>query len=347
MPVLVRFRYACAGVLLAIATAVAATPPEVDPPDAAHVAFAESLARDHGLDANVVLATLAKAQYQQSIIDAITRPAEAKPWKDYRPIFLTDKRRTDGIAFYREHRELIDRAAAEHGVPPQIIVAIIGVETSYGRVTGKYRVLDALTTLAFHYPPREKFFRSELEQLFLLGDGRLAYPIDELKGSYAGAMGWGQFMPSSIAKYARDYDGDDRIDLWNSLPDVTASVASYFRGYGWETGGPVATRAQPDDDARVLTLANSEPVYPVEQLVAWGYAPLVHLDPQRPATLLKLEGERGPEYWITFQNFYVITRYNRSPLYAMSVMLLADQIAEGVAEDAPAATPVAARDGVQ
>lgn len=296
-------------------------------------AFADELARDNGLDAQAVLDTLATAQFQQSIVDAMTKPAEAKPWKVYRPIFITDKRRDDGIAFWRDNRELIDRAAKQFQVAPEIIVAIIGVETSYGRITGKYRVLDALYTLAFHYPPREKYFRGELKQLFLLQDKHLAYPIGELKGSYAGAMGWGQFMPTSIAKFAVDYDGDGRIDLWNSTPDVVASVANYFRGYGWEEGGAIATRAQPATERREIAPGSVEPVYPVEQIVSWGYAPLVHLEPQRPANLVTLEAELGPEYWITFQNFYVITRYNKSSLYAMAVMQLSEAIAAGVAAE--------------
>jgi membrane-bound lytic murein transglycosylase B len=193
--------------------------------DPGFVEFARELQRNDGLDEADVLATLAKAKVQQGILDAISRPAEAKPWKDYRPIFLTDKRRDDGIAFYRANRELIERAAAEFAVAPEIIVAIIGVETSYGRNYGSYKVLDALVTLAFHYPPRAKFFRGELRQLFLLGDTHMAYPIEEMVGSYAGAMGWGQFIPTSVANFARDYDGDGRIDLWNSLPDIIGSVA--------------------------------------------------------------------------------------------------------------------------
>ena len=303
---------------------------------AAEQAFADELARDNGLDRQAVLDTLATAQFQQSIVDAMTKPAEAKPWKTYRPIFITDKRRNDGIAFWRDNRALIERVAKEFQVAPEIIVAIIGVETGYGKITGKYRVLDALYTLAFHYPPREKYFRGELKQLFLLEDKHLAYPIGELKGSYAGAMGWGQFMPTSIAKFAVDYDGDGRIDLWNSTPDVVASVANYFRGYGWEDGGVVATRAQPAENRREIAPGSVEPVYPVEQIVSWGYAPLVHVEPQRPANLVTLEADLGPEYWITFQNFYVITRYNKSSLYAMAVMQLAESIAAGVAaEPAP------------
>jgi len=306
------------------------------PPSADEQAFAAEVAKDGGPSQQSVLATLSGVRVQQSILDAIARPAEAtKPWKDYRPIFISDKRIDDGIEFYRANRALLDRIGKEYGVPPEMVVAIIGVETSYGRITGKYRVIDALGTLAFHYPPRAPFFRGELKQLFLLGDVHLAYPIDELKGSYAGAMGWGQFMPTSIAQWAKDEDGDGRIDLWNSLPDITASVANYFAAHGWETGQPIATRAQPAENARVLEPAGIEPVYPVQQMEAWGYAPLTHVAAETPSTLLKLEGEVGPEYWLTFKNFYVITRYNKSPLYSMAVWQLADAIAAGAAEAAP------------
>lgn len=328
-----RFVLACALVLgCAVASAKSATPRAIEA-TAEQRAFAAEVAQEGGPSEASVLATLAGAKKQQSILDAIARPAEkTREWKDYRPIFVTDKRVLDGVAFYRENRALLDRIGAEYGVPPQIVVAIIGVETSYGRITGKYRVLDALSTLAFDYPPRAKFFRGELKQLFLLGDRHLAYPIDELKGSYAGAMGWGQFMPTSIAQWAKDEDGDGRIDLWNSLPDITASVANYFAAHGWEKDQPVTVRAQPADDAQALAPENSEPAYSLQQLEAWGYAPVERIDAQTPSTLLRLEGDPGPEYWLTFKNFYVITRYNRSPLYSMAVWQLAQAIAAGAAE---------------
>ncbi len=299
-------------------------------------AFAAEVVDAGGPSQAGVLATLSGVKVQQSILDAIARPAEAtKPWSDYRPIFITDKRVDDGIAFYRANRELLDRIGKEYGVPPEIIVAIIGVETSYGRITGKYRVLDALATLAFHYPPRGAFFRGELKQLFLLGEHQLALPVDQLRGSYAGAMGWGQFMPTSIAKWAKDEDGDGHIDLWNSLPDICASVANYFREHGWESGQPIAVRAQPASDARELKPDGLEPVYPIQQMEAWGYAPIERVDAQTASTLLKLEGENGPEFWLTFRNFYVITRYNKSPMYSMAVMQLAQAIAAGAATPTP------------
>ena len=315
----------------AAATAAAPSATKVDKPvDPAVREFAEQLAREDGLVEADVLAVLKTAKTQQSILDAIARPAEGKAWKDYRPIFLTDKRIDDGIAFVNANRELLDKVSAEYGVPVGIIAAIIGVETSYGKITGNYRVIDALSTLAFHYPPRAKFFRSELRELFLLNGKHLAYPLDELKGSYAGAMGWGQFMPSSIANYAVSYDGDDRIDLWNSLPDITASVASYFAGHGWEKDQPVAVRAVASANATDYKPENLEASSTVQQLEAWGYSPVQHADAERPATLLTLEGDNGPERWITFKNFYVISRYNRSALYSMAVWQLASEITAGV-----------------
>lgn len=334
MPLILRA--ACAAVLtVCAATATAAARAPASPPPSASQAereFAAEVAREGGPAADAVLQTLAKAKLQQSILDAIARPAEAtKTWAQYRPIFITQKRIDDGIAFYRDNRELIDRIATQYGVPAEIIVAIMGVETGYGKITGKYRVLDALVTLAFHYPPREKFFRGELKQLFLLGDAHLAFPIDQLRGSYAGAMGWGQFMPTSIAKWARDEDGDGRIDLWASLPDISASIANYFVEHGWQAGAPVAVRAQPAADAKPLADPGIEPIYPLQQMEAWGYAPIERVDAATPSTLLTLEGEQGREYWLVFGNFRAITRYNKSPLYAMAVFQLAQEIAAGAA----------------
>lgn len=320
-----RFLVLAVGLLAAgMGSAVAAVGPD-------ERAFAAEVAAEGGPPESEVLAILAGAKVQQSILDAIARPAEkTREWKDYRPIFITERRIDDGVAFYRTNRALLDRVGAKYGVAPEAIASIIGVETSYGRITGSYRVLDALVTLAFHYPPRAPFFRGELKQLFLLGDKHLAYPIDELKGSYAGAMGWGQFMPTSIAKWAVDEDGDGRIDLWTSLPDIAASVANYLAAHGWEPGQPAAVRAQAAADARPLQVQGYEPVYTVQQMEAWGYAPVERASADRPATLLALEGERGREHWLTFRNFFVITRYNRSPMYAMAVWQLAEAILGGV-----------------
>jgi membrane-bound lytic murein transglycosylase B len=299
---------------------------------AAQRQFAAALAKEHGLDEAAILATLAKARYQQSVIDTVTRPAEAKPWKDYRPIFLTQRRIDSGADFYLANTALLQQVAKKYGVPPQILVAILGVETNYGATPMRYRVLDALTTLAFHYPPRQKYFRSELEQLFLLHSEKFPYPPEDLLGSYAGAMGWPQFMPSSIAHFARDGDDDGKIDLWASLPDICASIANYFEAHGWDAGAPVALRARVAADAKALEPKGLVPAYALQQLEAWGYtidaqADATKLDPMTPSTIIQLQGADGPEVWITFENFYVISRYNKSPLYSLAVYQLSQAIA--------------------
>ncbi|MFC5582808.1 lytic murein transglycosylase B [Rhodanobacter terrae] len=313
------------GLFWVAAPALAATHP-------GQAELVREVASETGKDPRALNSLLDGAQMQQSILDAINRPAESKPWKDYRPIFLTDLRISDGIAFYRQHRALLEQIGKQYGVAPQYIVAIVGVETNYGRITGKYKVLDALVTLGLYYPPRATFFRNELKVLLELPDSHLAGPLDTLTGSYAGAQGWGQFMPDSIRDFGVDADGDGRIDLQNSLPDIFASVANYFAQHGWVDGGPVAARAQPDAAARPIAVQDANPQWPLEQLEAWGYAPLQALSPAQPTSLQTLVGPSGPEYWFTFQNFYVITRYNRSPLYAMAVDQLATAIAAGVAQ---------------
>jgi membrane-bound lytic murein transglycosylase B len=327
-PVLIRSVTALTLLLLAVLQpARAETHPGQD-------ALVREVARDTGRSPATLNALLDGAQRKQSILDAMGRPAEAKPWSEYRPIFLTDKRIDDGIAFYREHRALVEQIGRQYGVAPQYIVAIVGVETFYGRITGKFRVLDALVTLGLYYPPRAPFFRGELKTLLELPDSHLGGPIDTLTGSYAGAEGWGQFMPSSIRDFAVDEDGDGRIDLKNSLPDILGSVANYFARHGWVSGGDVAMRAQPDASPKPVAVKDAQPQWPLEQLEAWGYAPLQPVNPGQVVSLQTLQGENGPEYWFTFPNFYVITRYNRSPLYAMAVDQLAKAIVAGVQTDA-------------
>ncbi|MGN6790358.1 MAG: lytic murein transglycosylase B [Rhodanobacteraceae bacterium] len=305
--------------------------------DADQAALVREVAAATGKNPAALNALLDGAVVKQSIIDAMTRPAEKKPWRQYRPIFLNPERIHEGVVFYRQHRALLDQIGQQYGVPPQYIVAIIGVETNYGAVTGSYRVLDALVTLAFHYPPRAPYFRGELKTLLELPANKLPGPIPGIYGSYAGAEGLAQFMPSSIRDYAVDADGDGHINLMASLPDAFASIANYFRAHGWQTGQPVAVQAQPSATAAPPpAYENTMPTRPLESFTAAGYAPTAHEDPSRPATLLTLDGASGPEYWLTFQNFYVITRYNKSPMYALAVTQLADAIARGAAQ-APAA----------
>lgn len=286
--------------------------------------FIADTAKTSGLPPEYIRAWLAQARYQPSIIRAITRPAESKTWKDYRPIFLTDARINAGRDFIAEHRSDLTRVENETGVPAEYITAIIGVETYYGANTGSYRVLDALYTLAFYYPKRAEFFRGELANLFaLVREERL--DLGTLRGSYAGAMGWGQFMPSSYRNYGKDGDGDGQRNLLTSSVDAIASVANYFVGYGWQRGQPVFVRAQVDPGVAPFVPENFEPTYTLAQLAAKGYRPAERA-PDLPATLVTLDGADGPESWIGYKNFYVITRYNRSPLYAMAVHQLAQAI---------------------
>ncbi|MBW3551259.1 MAG: lytic murein transglycosylase B [Proteobacteria bacterium] len=236
-------------------------------------------------------------------------------------------------------RDALAKVEAETGVPAEIIVSIIGVETSYGGNTGSYPVVDALYTLAFAYPRtgeaakadrenrREAFFRGELAQLFALGQEQ-DLDITTLKGSYAGAMGWGQFMPSSYREFAVDGDDDGRIDLFGSTDDVFASIANYFvKKGGWVRGGPVVVRAQRDPDAQDLEPEGLEPDMRLAELGALGYRPATPVAPDQTAVLLNLDGVDGMEHWLGFRNFYAITRYNISKLYAMAVYQLAEAIA--------------------
>lgn len=290
-------------------------------------AFVDYTARTYGVDPAYIRSVLGQAQFQQRIIDIMSRPAEAvRPWKDYRPIFLNEARINGGVAFYRANRAALDRIAADTGVPAEYIVAIIGVETQYGGNMGSYRVLDAIYTLAFGYPKRAPFFAGELAQLFALQKAEPQLDITQLKGSYAGAMGMGQFMPSSYRLWAKDGDGDGRRDLLTHKPDVFASIANYFVVHGWQRGQPVVARAEKDPNLPEWTPETVEPVHSLAAIEAKGYRPL-RGEPQREgATVINFEGASGREHWLGYGNFYVITRYNRSPMYALAVHQLAQSI---------------------
>jgi membrane-bound lytic murein transglycosylase B len=295
-------------------------------------AFVDYTAGMYGVDPATIRAELAQAQFKQNIIDAISRPAEkVRSWAQYRPIFLNDARIQGGRAFYAENRAALDKVAAQSGVPAEYIVAIIGVETSYGRITGNYRVLDALYTLAFGYPKRAPFFGGELAQLFALGKDE-GIDVSTLTGSYAGAMGWGQFMPSSYRNWGKDGDGDGRRDLIGDKDDIFASIANYFVVHGWQRGGPVVARATRTVDAGDFAPDALDPVYPLAALAQRGYAPRAGeptVGPGQGATLVAFDGDAGKEYWLGYRNFYVITRYNHSPMYAMAVHQLAQAIRAG------------------
>ena len=293
--------------------------------------FAQKAAAEHQLDAAQVTEILQRAHFKQSIVDAMTRPAEAKPWYDYRPIFITDKRINGGVEFWRDNEARVKHASEAYGVDPQFIVAIIGVETFYGKITGSHRVLDALTTLAFYYPntgnDRSAFFSSELMNFLVLGKEE-SLPIEDVTGSYAGAMGLGQFMPSSYRAYAVDLDGDGRRDLWSSLEDVIGSVANYLHEHGWKPGEGVVypLTASPDADPALVADRDYRPAHSLAALQAGGYTSDAGLDPETMGAVVRLQEREGHSYWFVRNNFHVITRYNRSPLYAMAVVELAEAI---------------------
>ena len=291
------------------------------------------VARDQ-LKKRQVLALLRKAEPQPKIIEAMTRPAEkVTPWWEYHDHFLTEERISLGAQFYVEHRESLERIASARGIPPEYLVAIMGVETKYGRVIGHYRVLDALTTLAFDYPPRSDYFREELEQFLLLYGEEHIDPL-KVTGSYAGAMGVPQFMPSSYRLFAVDADGDNKRDLWNDWDDILASIANYFVEHGWEAGGPVLAETKLDPEPKFqIDPHNLELNETVESLNAQGVEVLGGPGGTTPVVLISAEQPDGPAYRVGFKNFYVITRYNRSARYAMAVHDLAQAIVQRVKAD--------------
>ena len=272
---------------------------------------------------------LGTAKYDQAVIDAMTKPWEAKPWHQYYPIFLTDKRLKAGLSFWEQHKATVSRAAKEFGVDPEIIIAIIGIETFYGGYMGNYPVVNALYTLGFYYPPRATFFRKELSNLqTLIKDEQL--DINNLKGSYAGAMGFGQFIPSSYRHYAVDFDNDGRRDLLNNPVDAIGSVANYFHQHGWQQGAPVVLPLSVDNElaSGLKVWAGEKMTYTAADILSpsVALAKAIDIDVSQPALIVKLEQERGNEYWMGLKNFYVITRYNRSPLYAMAVYQFSQEL---------------------
>ena len=288
--------------------------------------FISKMVNTHGFNEPELKKIFTKTKFHSGIIKAITRPSTSKPWYEYHPIFINQRRITKGVSFWKRNAKTLERASKKFGVPEEIIVAVIGVETYYGKRTGRHRVLDALTTLAFNYPKRADFFRDELEQYLLLIREQDA-DIFSFKGSYAGAIGIPQFMPSSYRNYAVDFDNDGKIDLSGSTADSIGSVANYLKAHGWEADGPVATRAQVSDNSRYETLKMTHmPLYTINKMKEFGITPLTDISDDRKATLIKLDSKDHMEYWLGFNNFYVITRYNRSTHYAMSILLLSQKI---------------------
>lgn len=313
--------------LLALGATIAAPALALDATRNDVRAFVGEMAGRHGFAAEELGRVLEQAESRPSIIALMSRPAEkALPWDEYRARFLTERRIARGVETGRLQSGALERAA-ERGVPASVLLSIVGVETFYGENTGKQRVIDALVTLAFDYPRRGPFFRNELEQFLLMAREESLDPLGP-KGSYAGAMGIPQFMPSSFRAYAVDGDGDGRRSLWTSWADVFASVGNYLLAHGWRTNEPVMARADvAEADLAGLEFGKVDLTETVGSLKARGVRFDTALPAEAPAVLLQLAGRDGPEYRVGFTNFYAITRYNRSQFYASAVSDLADAIA--------------------
>ncbi len=287
------------------------------------------LERDEGFDPGYLSAVFSRVERQQWILDFVNRPQAKRSttptgaWTRYRAKFLTEANIANGARFWQRYAPVLERAQARYGVPPEYVVAILGVETRYGGYMGKHRVLDALTTLAFDFPRRSEFFTGELESFLIMARNEGFDPFQP-KGSYAGAMGLGQFMPSSFQRWAVDFDGDGRRDLWNT-EDAIGSVANYFAAHGWRKGEPVVVRARAAGSAAAME-TGFDTSYSVDGLSQRGVVPSAALGGQTHVSLLRLDARGGYEYWLGLPNFYVITRYNHSTYYAMAVYQLAQAI---------------------
>jgi peptidoglycan lytic transglycosylase B len=294
--------------------------PEVDD-------FIDEMVVKHSFDKAELVQTFDEVDVKNSILKAISRPAEkSKPWYDYRKIFITDARIAGGVQFWQQHASSLSRAEQQYGVPAEIIIAILGVETRYGGNVGGYRVLDALSTLAFRYPPRSPFFRSELEHFLLLTREEQMSRLDPV-GSYAGAMGLGQFMPSSYREYAVDFDGDGKRDIWTNPVDAIGSIANYLKRHGWIADESIVHKTEINGETPTELLKRGlKPSISRNELqqanISLQNLPLG----EDKITLISLTQHHGEEYWLGRQNFYAVTRYNHSRMYAMAVIQLAQAI---------------------
>ena len=328
--------HALAGTLLLLLISVISCAAEVE--DIVHInteqaevaSFIDEMVRKLEFDRAQLSSVLATAVVKQSVLDAISKPAEKTlSWAEYRKIFITQERIRAGATFWRENRETLARISDSTGVPEEILIGIIGVETYYGRRTGSYRVLDALATLAFKYPPRAAFFRRELEQYLLLVREEDMQATDAI-GSYAGAMGRPQFMPSSYRAYAVDSTGDGKRDIWNNWEDVAGSIANYFNAHGWKTGQEVTSQASLGSSWQgpVPEPENTlKPADTVTSLSSKGVMFVTDLPDDSKGQLLTYLGADGTEHWVGFHNFFVITRYNHSVMYALAVHQLGQEVA--------------------
>jgi len=290
--------------------------------------FVKEMNKEHGFDSKLLNTWMSGVKQQKTALEAIARPAEGVlSWGDYRKIFITDSRINKGVKFWHDNAKVLAKAEKQYGVSAEFIVAIIGVETYYGKRAGNYPVLDALATLGFDYPPRAKFFRKQLKQ-FLLMVREEKLDINKLTGSYAGAMGMPQFIPSSFRHFAVDFDGNGVRDFWTDSADSIGSVANYFKEHGWKHGEPVAGKVTANGKAQQLGGREMKPKKLVAEYKKAGVTLADKFSDSAKATLLKLDGKKGDEYWLGLHNFYVITRYNHSPMYAMAVYQLSQAVSK-------------------
>jgi membrane-bound lytic murein transglycosylase B len=290
-------------------------------------AFIQQMVTRHHFNKRELDALFESVEIKENILKTIAKPAEAMPWYKYRKIFMTDARINAGVKFWQENAATLKIVEQRYGVPAEIITAIIGVETSYGQNTGNHRVIDALSTLAFAYPPRSKFFLSELENFLLLCREENISPLKPT-GSYAGAMGIPQFMPSSFRTYAADFDNDQFRDIWHNNADVIASVANYFAKHHWQPGQAIAFPAVAKGDLYKTALnSDLKPTLTFAELQSLQIETIGRPPVNSKLKLLAFELETNQELWVALDNFYVITRYNHSPLYAMAVFQLSQAIA--------------------
>ena len=288
--------------------------------------FIQEMVNQYSFDKRQLRQILLSAQFQPQIIASMERPYEKKNWDEYKALFLTSARVQAGVAFWQEPRLILEQAEKQFGVPASMIVAIIGIETLYGKNQGNYRVLDALTTLAFYYPQRSEFFTKELKE-FLLLCREHGVSATKYLGSYAGAMGKPQFMPSSYRAYALNQRGKRQTDLMNNDKDVIISVANYFHRHGWKEHEAVAqlTTVKPETLKRV-NVTRKYASYPMSTLLAVGVKPVRPVMQDSMAGIIELITKNGQEYWLAYPNFYVITHYNSSPQYALAALLLSEEI---------------------
>jgi membrane-bound lytic murein transglycosylase B len=291
--------------------------------------FIEELAVNHHFDRRQLRRWFSQARFQSGVLNAIEHPGTARPWHEYRASHVNEARIRGGLDYWQRHAKTLARASVEYGVPEEIIVATLGVETYYGKLTGNHNAFDTLVTLAFAYPPRAGLFRSELEQFLLLTRELRIDPL-RCQGSYAGALGVPQFLPSSFRRYAVDFDNDGKRDLWNHS-DAIGSIANYYKTFGWQPGEPVAVAVEqqaepPGDEFRLLLERGISPHTTVAAIKNAGVIPAQLVSDDAPASVFAAETETGTRYWIGFNNFYVITRYNRSVNYALAVHELAQEL---------------------